>query len=115
MTTTLLLLNPLVSPISASPEHPASISDSAIARIRNLLRNRAANCARITRLLVNDADLARARSTAAEYGSNTEVLATAEVVVATAHGGQAHLRLELQCKSTGPVRVTTYDEWSSLP
>jgi hypothetical protein len=115
MSTTLLLLNPLVSPISASPEHPASISESAITRIRHLLRNSAANCARITRLLVNDADLARARSAAAEYGSNTEVLATAEVVIATAHGGQAHLRLELQCKSTGPVHVTTYDEWASLP
>lgn len=115
MTTTLLLLNPLVAPIAASPENPASISESAVARIRYLLRNSSANCARIASLLVNSTDLARARSAAAKYGPNTEVLATAEVVIATAQGGQAHLRLELQCKSTGPVHVTTYDEWSSLP
>lgn len=115
MDTTLLLLNPLANPTPASAANPASISQSAIARIRRLLRNSSANCGRIVSLFISEAELARIRAAAAAHGPSTEVLATTRFVIATAQGGQAHLSLELQCRGTGPVHITTYEEWTSLP
>ncbi len=93
---------------SVSPIGTTSLSKSA----REAVRQQVVANPLIIELRVGSGHLDRARKSSAQNG-NAEVLSESGLFLATADGRVRPIDLAIQCRSVGPIRVTTYDEWIS--
>lgn len=89
------------------PPSLLGITPLALARLRSLAGEKGPS---IPRFEIDVSHLAQARQGSAQLG-NAEVLAATDLRVMMADGRSLQASLFLQCRSTGPVTVTTHEEW----